>query len=571
MAACSGHADRASLVAIDSLILQDPDSACGMLAAYHADSLTTADDRAYHALLTTIADYKAYRPATTDSAINIAVNHYDHNGANPDRRMRSLLYKGCVMEELGDPEQAIEYYKRAETNCPADDYFNIGYINFRKALIYQSAYVDSIPTGCYKNAIQAFRTIGNKQYEAKALNSFGALFLYSNPDSALLLVKQSIRLAQEINDSLDIVNGYNSMCAVLYYKEAYEEITELAKQHLIPSPNDNNRATYDKVSISFSKQGDLNAAKELLQVAPPACTVEDTISQLRALSELELASGDTQKYILYNSIAVDKSDSLLLAGQAGKIREAEARYDLAMMEVKHLSRQRQLILALALLTLIIAITLAVVYFQKRHIVQVRIENEEAQSQLAALSCHLSQIASENKKRVDELKAQEQQLHKLQDTILYLEDEKHELIARSEVGQQLEQTQETLKFTEKALAIQEKTRFCLDEILRLSYYSGKYKSDQVIDNDSILIMSPDFWDLLYEIVSLKHNNLFERLNKQASLSDNEKKLIALCAISIPGAIIRRILNYKNIQVVTNHKRKIAKKITGTSNRIEDVFA
>lgn len=91
LVACGGHGDRPGLVVLDSLILQDPDSACELLVAYPADSLPTTDDRAYHALLTTIADYKVYRPATTDSIINIAVNHYDHDRANQDHRMRSLL------------------------------------------------------------------------------------------------------------------------------------------------------------------------------------------------------------------------------------------------------------------------------------------------------------------------------------------------------------------------------------------------------------------------------------------------------------------------------------------------
>ena len=59
MAGC-GRADNASLVAIDSLIVQNPDSAYQLLATMPADSLTSDDDRAYHALLTTIADYKAY-------------------------------------------------------------------------------------------------------------------------------------------------------------------------------------------------------------------------------------------------------------------------------------------------------------------------------------------------------------------------------------------------------------------------------------------------------------------------------------------------------------------------------
>ena len=58
MAACNSHADRESLVAIDSLIMQNPDSAYSVLKAYPTDSLTSDDDHAYYALLTTIADLK---------------------------------------------------------------------------------------------------------------------------------------------------------------------------------------------------------------------------------------------------------------------------------------------------------------------------------------------------------------------------------------------------------------------------------------------------------------------------------------------------------------------------------
>ena len=225
VAACGGHADRASLVAIDSLILQDPDSACGMLAAYPADSLTTDDDRAYHALLTTIADYKAYRPATTDSAINIAVNHYDHDGANPDHRMRSLLYKGCVMEELGDPEQAIEYYKRAETNCPSNDYFNIGYINLRIATLYQYAYNDSIAISQFNKAAQGFKKVGDKHYESLCLISAGIQYCHlENYDSAALTINQGISLAKAANDSVMIREGYQALSHMYYGRDMYKDV-----------------------------------------------------------------------------------------------------------------------------------------------------------------------------------------------------------------------------------------------------------------------------------------------------------------------------------------------------------
>ncbi|MBR5727871.1 MAG: tetratricopeptide repeat protein, partial [Muribaculaceae bacterium] len=64
------------LVELDSLIAVAPDSAAALLEAIPAASLHDPEDRAYHALLITQAKYKAYIPATSDSAINLAVDYY---------------------------------------------------------------------------------------------------------------------------------------------------------------------------------------------------------------------------------------------------------------------------------------------------------------------------------------------------------------------------------------------------------------------------------------------------------------------------------------------------------------
>ena len=177
VASCGGNSDRPGLVALDSLILPDPDSACELLAAYPPDSLLTADDRAYHALLTTIADYKAYRPATSDSVINIAVNHYDHNGANQDKRMRSLLYKGCVMEVIGNLKGAMGCYKEAQYACPDNDNFHKGYIHFRIGALFQSVAEVEQAVYYYKKAINAFIQVQEKYYYINCLNIKSALVL----------------------------------------------------------------------------------------------------------------------------------------------------------------------------------------------------------------------------------------------------------------------------------------------------------------------------------------------------------------------------------------------------------
>ncbi|MBQ0114410.1 MAG: hypothetical protein KBT10_00835, partial [Bacteroidales bacterium] len=571
VAACGGHADRASLVAIDSLILQDPDSACGMLAAYPADSLTTDDDRAYHALLTTIADYKAYRPATTDSAINIAVNHYDHDGANTDHRMRSLLYKGCVMEELGDPEQAIEYYKRAETNCPSDDYFHIGYINMRIATLYQYAYNDSIAISQFKKAAKEFKKVGDKHYETFCLNSLGILYCQSeNFDSAEIILEQGLSLSKEADDSVNIIDAYTALCDMYYEQGKYHDVVDVAKQLFsMCTDTEVNRSNYYISSISFSKLGYPDSAEKYLKHAPKPLLVEDSISEMRAIAELAMAKGDLKNYIRHNNIAVNMADSMLLLNQVEKIKEAEAKYDLAQNEVAHLTRQRQLIFIITSLSFLVTIAVFCVLLYRRREKYARQELEEAISQVSASRQKLEQVLKENHNRLHELKDQEEQLHQMQLLLQQMRDTRNDDL--DHIEEQLVKTKQALAAAEHSIKIQDMTRSCFDDILRAVFYSGQYNSDQVIDNDSILIMKPEFWTNLFELVSLKHNDFYAHAESQGiELNEIEKKLIALSVANVPSAIIRRILDFKNIRIVTNRRQKLAKKITGRYSSFDEIF-
>lgn len=85
------------------------------------------------------------------------------------------------------------------------------------------------------------------------------------------------------------------------------------------------------------------------------------------------------------------------------------------------------------------------------------------------------------------------------------------------------------------------------------------------------MNPEFWKNLYHLVSLKYDGVFARIESNGiALNETEKKLIALSAINLPRAIIRRILDLKNIQTVSNRRQKLAKKITGRYSSFEEIF-
>ena len=131
------RADLPRLVELDSLIAVAPDSAAALLEAIPDDSLPTAADRAYRALLLTQAKYKADIHAYRLDTINLAVDYYA-DGHDKDKRTRSLLYKGCVFEDLSMLDSAMYYYKAAEDHAArSGDTYHRGYALMRMAWIFR--------------------------------------------------------------------------------------------------------------------------------------------------------------------------------------------------------------------------------------------------------------------------------------------------------------------------------------------------------------------------------------------------------------------------------------------------
>ena len=114
------------LVAADSLMQPDPDSALALVEAVAPGSLKAEGDRAYRDLLLTQARYRCYITATSDSDINRALDYYRRHDGEREKLTRAYIYKGAVMEEFNHPDSAMLYYKTAEATATPDDYFNLG-------------------------------------------------------------------------------------------------------------------------------------------------------------------------------------------------------------------------------------------------------------------------------------------------------------------------------------------------------------------------------------------------------------------------------------------------------------
>lgn len=132
VASCS-RTDDARLAVAERQMAEHPDSALLTLRQIDASSLNR-HNTALYALLLTQAQYKNDITATSDSLINIALDYF----SDGKRHIECLIYKGAVLQELGEEQEAIDYLKKAEAATSPTDNEMLGYINMRLGNIYMN-------------------------------------------------------------------------------------------------------------------------------------------------------------------------------------------------------------------------------------------------------------------------------------------------------------------------------------------------------------------------------------------------------------------------------------------------
>lgn len=90
-----------------------PDSSYRILNAIPFPDKLSVEEQACYALLMTQAMYRCGHKISSDSLINIAVQYYSSQG-NADDKASALLYKGYILEDLGQDNEALYAYKQAE-------------------------------------------------------------------------------------------------------------------------------------------------------------------------------------------------------------------------------------------------------------------------------------------------------------------------------------------------------------------------------------------------------------------------------------------------------------------------
>ena len=102
---------------VESYINERPDSALAVLRGVDSTALATRALRARYSLLQTMALYKNYESIAAPGLLDDAIRYYDRHG-NPDEKLKTLYYKGCILQEQKDLNAAAIAYSQAEEYAP---------------------------------------------------------------------------------------------------------------------------------------------------------------------------------------------------------------------------------------------------------------------------------------------------------------------------------------------------------------------------------------------------------------------------------------------------------------------
>ena len=526
---CGGAGrNDARLVAADSLMQLDPDSALALVQAVPRDSLTRESDRAYRDLLLTQARYKCYITATSDSDINRTLDYYRRHSGEREKLTRAYIYKGAVMEELGHPNSAMFYYKHAEATAAPDDYFNLGYVKLHIATLYQDQVSqDSSAIIRLKDAIHYFSLLNDTNFLITAYGDLGTILIENNMDSSELYLIKAISLARQFNPSKQYTYKSKLSGFYLFYKEDYLKAKELAMDVYNKGKNDCDETQYYYyATLSYLKLGLLDSSKIILDSTPRPLDAVDSMNYFNILAEIASLEGKNELYKTFKEYSHDITEHILSESKKGEISVVEGKYDRLQTEWNLETKKNSILRTAIFISILFLITIfSILYFAHKKLEARVNENKVIKSELEKALADL-QNQFERNKSVSELVS-------------------HRISALNELYQVIrvrihddDRVKKVIPLTSVLKSMNER-----NEILNIN-------------------LNEKFWNEMKLSVDGEYNGIYSFVEKHyPNLAEKDLQLFCLLCTNLSPQIIKLCLNLTSARTVTNYRSILIKKKMG----------
>ena len=520
---CSGapHYDN-RLVAVDTLLNDNANSgkALEQLSSFNPSELSTQSDRAFYGLLATQARYKCYITATSDSDINRALDYYQHHSNEKDKLIRSYIYHGAVMEELGKPDTAMFSYKRAELEALENrDIFNVGYARLRMGVLYNEHHAyDGRDIEKFEQALDCFKATNNIDYQIVCLHILGANYRQTNSDKAKRAINQAIALAREKQDTSNIITGIGELLQLYFMLDSNKTAYQLLQQTKALDPkgiyrSGNNLLNYRFANI-YSAVGMPDSAMYFLQLAQNQDqSAKGQIQYLEALSNIAKAKGDSITYLKLINECNNLTFSSIKDPSILNIMYAENAIDQEYAQKEEAKQRKAFAIVASVILALLA--LALLFYRRSHrydklVLELKDQSQSQMNDLTGLQGNISEMK--------------------------INDERLKGFIASNMGM-------------------------MREMIEACYHEP---NNRIAENMKRIVKfqdsNRDNWVKLYDYIDLEHNNIMTRTRQQyPQLNDRDLLLLALTSMGFSYIQTAIIMGYSNATSVSVIKQRLAKKM------------
>ena len=528
------HQINASLLQIEQLMYERPDSAWKILQHIPPISQVRKEEQALHALLFTQAQYKNYIPVKSDSLLRIAEAYY-RTSSDSLHKAWTLFYLAQYYRDSDEKEKALSYFQQA--NIASRNIENNQFkflLNLHWANLLSDEDAENKGIEKYQTANKYAILLKDTLKQIDLFERWGWCYLlngkYNQADS---LFKEAMSLSMKTEIKFLEKNLLAQLATTAYLKKEYFLALNLINRSI--SLEKDSTELYplwaNKANI-FLSMNQYDSVRTYLQKDIRNSTLYQKAGKQKIWYQYEEKMNNLPKALEYSKRYAELLDTIYQKELSSKIIELQHKYDYSLIQSENkllkIKRQRLYISLTAICMAVL--TVAVIFFYKR-----REEKRKLAEQMRSKDDLMKEMRLQlQEKTIDLHAAQEKIIEK--ETALDKELSQREKMRSEYSSKEAAMRKEILRHS---------------EIIRKMEQLNKMSQQDKIQSRSV-VLSDEEQDNLAEIVNICYNNFTDRLWKK--FPTLTKADISLCCLIKIGISNSNMLYLLDTSKVALKKRK-----------------
>ncbi len=511
---CSTSPDyHPQLVAADSLMQADPDSALHLLEAFPERRLQTEADRAYYALLLTHARDKNFIVQQDDSLILSAVRHYDAT-EETNLKARAYYLLGSVYRDMKNVPASVEAYLRAAPLAEeSEELYLLGCIYNNVAYHYQTQGLYNQADSIYRLGEKLGVLLKDTVMQVEALLHQGNIHInHKRYSEAKELIHKSLNILGKYKHEALLADIFYMQSVICNIEKHFTEAIKNAKLGIaLLQGGEHQYSLLVQLGEAYYKSRLYDSATYYFEKCLESSNYIDKSNAYMRLADIAKKQKNTTLSLKMERKYSAYKDSIRLINQAVKVlkKDETVRIIQQQQTYKQSNKNYYMIIALLLIGCLSFFILSYQLFKRN-----RAKNH---------------IQRELKKELDEYCAYEQKKGTLQKEVDVLTKQ------RAELAQKKLENSDIYKKMERIIAFNKQNGFNKEEL------------------------NENEWTVLME--EIDKSDTIQKLSLQYNLTIKEQHLCCLLFIDMPVIDRARIMNYQR-QTLYRNETAILKKMGET---------